>query len=236
MATELINILLACAQSASAKSDLQQYSILHITDPALKARIGELSNTAWMAASPVVLVSSTTLMSDIPMLALWCGALFFWMEGMRSERWAPLLRAAGLAGLALLTKYFALALIPLLAAHGWLRRRRPGRWLVALTVPVLVAVGYAFYLHWRYGFDPIRDVGAYALGFEATGIYAGWERGLVGLARQLQPEGRIESLDVREISGALEDLARSVFEIVRRASPPDGTAEETGKGGLRHVD
>ena len=53
---ELINILLACAQSASAKSDLQQYSILHITEPALKTRLGEVSNTAWMATSPIVLV------------------------------------------------------------------------------------------------------------------------------------------------------------------------------------
>ena len=48
--------LLACAQSASAKSDLQQYSILDLRDPAKKAALAELCDTAWMADAPVLLV------------------------------------------------------------------------------------------------------------------------------------------------------------------------------------
>ncbi len=48
--------LLACAQSAPAKSDLQQYSILDVRDPAKKAALTELCDTAWMAAAPVLLV------------------------------------------------------------------------------------------------------------------------------------------------------------------------------------
>lgn len=48
--------LLACAQSASAKSDLQQYSILDLRDPAKKAALAELCDTGWMADAPVLLV------------------------------------------------------------------------------------------------------------------------------------------------------------------------------------
>jgi nitroreductase/FMN reductase [NAD(P)H] len=52
----LRSALLACAQSAPAKSDLQQYSILDIRDPAKKAALADLCDTAWMADAPVLLV------------------------------------------------------------------------------------------------------------------------------------------------------------------------------------
>jgi nitroreductase/FMN reductase [NAD(P)H] len=48
--------LLACAQSAPAKSDLQQYSILDVRDPAKKVALAGLCDTAWMADAPVLLV------------------------------------------------------------------------------------------------------------------------------------------------------------------------------------
>lgn len=48
--------LLACAQSAPAKSDLQQYSIIDLRDPAKKAALADLCDTAWMADAPVLLV------------------------------------------------------------------------------------------------------------------------------------------------------------------------------------
>ncbi len=52
----LYTALLACAQSAPAKSDLQQYSIIDVRDPARKAELAQLSDTAWMADAPVLLV------------------------------------------------------------------------------------------------------------------------------------------------------------------------------------
>ncbi len=48
--------LLACAQSASAKSDMQQYSILDLHDPAKKVALANLCDTGWMADAPVLLV------------------------------------------------------------------------------------------------------------------------------------------------------------------------------------
>jgi nitroreductase/FMN reductase [NAD(P)H] len=52
----LLRMLLACAQSAPAKSDLQQYSIIHVADAAAKAKLAELAKTAPIKTAPVVLV------------------------------------------------------------------------------------------------------------------------------------------------------------------------------------
>ncbi|MEE2761826.1 MAG: nitroreductase family protein [Pseudomonadota bacterium] len=49
-------ILLAVAQSASAKSDLQQYSIIDLRDQKSKERLSELCATDWMRDAPVLLV------------------------------------------------------------------------------------------------------------------------------------------------------------------------------------
>lgn len=53
IAPELITLLLMAAQSAPAKSDLQQYSIIHITDPDLRKTIGALiPSMPWVASAP----------------------------------------------------------------------------------------------------------------------------------------------------------------------------------------
>lgn len=53
----LLALLLGCAQSAPAKSDLQQYSILVVKDPARRATIaGWLPAQPWVAEAPVFLV------------------------------------------------------------------------------------------------------------------------------------------------------------------------------------
>ena len=53
---ELRTILVSCAQSASAKSDLQQYSIIDLRDQAKKDEMAKLCDTAWLSESPVLLV------------------------------------------------------------------------------------------------------------------------------------------------------------------------------------
>ncbi len=52
----LRSTLLACAQSASAKSDLQQYSIIDVRDQRIKDRLSEISAMAFLAKAPVVLI------------------------------------------------------------------------------------------------------------------------------------------------------------------------------------
>jgi len=53
----LVTLLLMAAQSAPAKSDLQQYSIIQVVDPSLRSRIGELIPTMpWVASAPLLFV------------------------------------------------------------------------------------------------------------------------------------------------------------------------------------
>lgn len=53
----LLSTLLACAQSAPTKSNLQQYSIIDVRDPALRSALGELApRMPWLATAPVFLV------------------------------------------------------------------------------------------------------------------------------------------------------------------------------------
>jgi len=53
---ELLDILLSGAQSAPAKSDLQQYSIVVLRDPGLRQAIADLDTALWFALAPVALV------------------------------------------------------------------------------------------------------------------------------------------------------------------------------------
>lgn len=57
VAPDLLRTLLACAQSAPAKSDLQQYAIIVIRDAALRTRMnGLLASQPWIEGAPVMLV------------------------------------------------------------------------------------------------------------------------------------------------------------------------------------
>jgi len=52
-----VKLLLMAAQSAPAKSDLQQYSIIQIVDASLRSQIGELiPSMPWVATAPVLFV------------------------------------------------------------------------------------------------------------------------------------------------------------------------------------
>ena len=54
---ELLDVLLACAQSAPTKSNLQQYSIVVVADPELRARLQPLvPATDWLTTCPVFMV------------------------------------------------------------------------------------------------------------------------------------------------------------------------------------
>jgi 4-amino-4-deoxy-L-arabinose transferase-like glycosyltransferase len=121
--------------------------------PALAAVLGtwrlaqQLCRRPFLAAAvtfftPAFLISSTTVMCDVLMLAFWVWAIYFWREGLRRDRQLSLWGAGLLAALALLTKYYGACLVPLLAAVGLLARRRGGWWTMPLLVPVTALVLY----------------------------------------------------------------------------------------------
>lgn len=101
--------------------------------------------------TPVFLVSGTTVMCDMMLLAFWVWSLHWFERGLDKDR-AHLIWAAGLlAGLAVLTKFSGLSLCPLLAAWGWIRRRRLGWWVVAPLLPLIVALAFEQYTRGLYG-------------------------------------------------------------------------------------
>ena len=52
----LRNLLLTCAQSASSKSDLQQYSIIDIREQSTKRTLAEIADSPFITNAPLVLV------------------------------------------------------------------------------------------------------------------------------------------------------------------------------------
>ena len=116
-----------------------------------------------LLAMPGFLVSSTTLMADVLATALWTWAVVAWVRGLQEEETGWLLAGALLAGLCLLTKFVGLALLPLLLAYTALRYRRLDRRMLLLAVPLGVALLYRARMLARYGVDPFRAVGSFAL-------------------------------------------------------------------------
>jgi len=112
--------------------------------------------------TPAFLVSSTTLMCDVPMLAFWIWSMVFFARAFETEtRWQFAL-AGLLAGLAVLTKYSALMLVPLIAAMGVLRSRKAGWWLLAPIVSLAIVGIYEYLTARLYGHGLISAASRYA--------------------------------------------------------------------------
>jgi hypothetical protein len=124
------------------------------------------SQPLWAAlatvAAPVFLLSSTSVMCDTMMMAFWVWSVFFWMEGFKTGNPAKLGVAALLIAACSLTKYFGISLIPLLLTYSWLERRRIGRRLAWLCLPVLALAFYQWLTHRLYGRGLLLNAVAYA--------------------------------------------------------------------------
>ncbi len=133
--------------------------------------------------TPAFLVSSTTLMCDVLMLALWVWALVFWDRALTgaSGRWF-LVVAGVLAGLAMLSKYSAVFLMPLMGVLGIARTRKIGVWLLALLVPLAIMGAYEWITTRLYGQGLFSMAGHYAQTHRF--IFPGrWKAGIIiGLA------------------------------------------------------
>jgi 4-amino-4-deoxy-L-arabinose transferase-like glycosyltransferase len=93
-------------------------------------------------ATPVFLISATSVMCDVPMLALWLFAIILWRKGIREEKWIWLASAAVLIGICSLTKYFGVCLIPLLLLYSIWNKRRLGLWSLYFLIPVAMLTAY----------------------------------------------------------------------------------------------
>jgi 4-amino-4-deoxy-L-arabinose transferase-like glycosyltransferase len=114
--------------------------------------------------TPAFLVSSTNVMADTLLLAWWCAAVYCWIDGLECGCWRRQLAAGLLVACAALTKFFGVALIPLLLLYGVLRERRLGGWLAFLALPVAALLAYEALTQTWYGSGMLFEATRYASG------------------------------------------------------------------------
>ena len=149
--------------------------------PALAAAIGtyflarELSQhplpaTLLALFTPVFVISSTTVMCDTMMLALYVWAVFLWVRGMKGDGCGDLLLASLLVALCSLTKYFGMSLIPLLLLYTLCSRQGRKRNALFLLFPIIVLCGYQLGTEALYGRGLLLDAASYANAAKAYGF------------------------------------------------------------------
>jgi hypothetical protein len=116
--------------------------------------------------APGFLVSATSVMCDVPMLALWIVCVLVWRKGLSSGRATYLVLGALLIALSALTKYYGVCLIPLLFAYSIFKKRRVGSWALYFLLPIAILFFYQF---WS---DNLYDEGL----FTAAADYANFMR------------------------------------------------------------
>ena len=124
--------------------------------------------------SPAFLVSATSAMSDVPMVAAYVWALYCWVRGFQTERGRWLLAAGVLAGLAFVTKYFGLTVVALMLLYALLppsvsyvpsvrsTRPRPRLWPAYLLIPAAMVALYIAWGYRQYGINLLTDAAAIA--------------------------------------------------------------------------
>ena len=112
--------------------------------------------------TPVFLVSATNVMCDTMLLAFWVWAIELWVGGIESGKAGSLIAASVLAALAAVTKYFGVALLPLLLVHGVLRKRRLGPWALPLLLTLGALAAYQAWTVSLYGRGLLLDAASYA--------------------------------------------------------------------------
>jgi 4-amino-4-deoxy-L-arabinose transferase-like glycosyltransferase len=150
---------------------------------ALARRLCDHAFYAALAAlcTPAFMISSTTLMCDVLLVAFWVWAVVFWMRGMEENRPRFLALAALLVAAASLTKYFGIALVPLLLVYTLVRNGRAGWWLVYLLIPLAVMGLYEGSMRALYGHGLIWDAFSYANQKEAHETRAWFVKALTAL-------------------------------------------------------
>ena len=143
-------------------------------------RAGEAALAA--AFTPVLFVSSTTVMSDVLMLCIWVWSLLAWIEGIRRNVPGLLALAALGAAAAALTKYFGMGLLLLFVLYGGLRERRFWRWAPWLLLPLAALAAYQAGTEQMYGRGLLLDASSYASAVRSRSQWEAAPKILIGLA------------------------------------------------------
>jgi 4-amino-4-deoxy-L-arabinose transferase-like glycosyltransferase len=142
--------------------------------PALAATITVLT--------PGFLISSTSIMCDVMMLAFWLWAIVLWMVGIKQNKRLALLFSALLIAVCVLTKYFGATLLVLLPIYTVVKKRKIGTWILFLLLPVLVLAAYQWLTHTLYGRGLLSDAATYATNQRWLGSAKMSWKALIGLS------------------------------------------------------
>ncbi|HSP06362.1 MAG TPA: glycosyltransferase family 39 protein, partial [Acidobacteriota bacterium] len=107
--------------------------------------------------NPCFLVSADSVMCDVMMLAVWIPAVMLWVEGLDPAKPLLLVTSALMVAVCALTKYFGMALIPLLFVYSLARQRRLGVWAFYLLIPVFILFGYQMWTQATFGRGLLLD-------------------------------------------------------------------------------
>jgi 4-amino-4-deoxy-L-arabinose transferase-like glycosyltransferase len=132
--------------------------------------------------TPGFLVSATGVMCDTMMVALWVLAAVLWIEGLEREKQFYLLTSAMLMGLSALTKYFGIALTPLLVIYSVLQGRRWRMWSWYFVVPMLMLIAYQLWTQKLYGWGMLSAAYHFAQISQTKATPSPLVRGLVDLS------------------------------------------------------
>ncbi len=112
--------------------------------------------------TPAVLISASTVMSTLSMLALYVVALDLWLLGLERRRQSFFFAAAIVMTASALTQYFGASLVPLVLAYTLARERKAGWWLAALAIPVAAIIVYDLVTRQLFGVGLFFEAGNYS--------------------------------------------------------------------------
>jgi len=113
--------------------------------------------------TPVFMVSATNVMCDILMVSLYVWSAVFWLYGIEKNRLLYFLFSGLLISFSVLTKYFAISMVPLLLLFTLIKKGRFDVRLFFLTIPIIVMLGYQWLTLSLYDTFLLSNAASYAL-------------------------------------------------------------------------
>ncbi|MBI2627793.1 glycosyltransferase family 39 protein, partial [Candidatus Nomurabacteria bacterium] len=121
--------------------------------------------TLFLITSATFVVMSHNFMLDIPFLALFLASLCFYIYGVDSKNNYLIILGAIFCGLAFLTKYSGLILLPILDIYSFLKKNPKS--LLYLSIPATIILAWNLYTFKLYGVPHSLQIFYYMLGSQS---------------------------------------------------------------------
>jgi len=113
--------------------------------------------------TPVFILSSTTVMCDVLMLAFWVFSIYFWRLGIIEDRRVYLIISSVLVIFCILTKYSGICLVPLLLAYSIYEKKTPGEWVLYLILPIAAIILFDQITYVKYGLRQLSYIESFSI-------------------------------------------------------------------------